>query len=325
MSGHETVEIEETRRDPTEAQIARLVQRLTSPEEGDHAVVKLTACGRSATGALKRFLLEGKPSLDYRPRRRAVEALAGIGAKETLIEFLKLQKDIPDPAVRLSEELVENAAAKAVALWRTHDVVQTLLDCALPHPRPGLVEALAEFDQLEAIPYFIRSLEDDTCRLAAEQAIRRIGTRSAVGLLAAALTMTSPEDESSASLKRRIRALDLLSEIGPPPAFWPLLRPLMDDSHADVVIAACNMADRIGSGDDKRAATRRLLAILRSADWFAQGNIENTLIRLYADGKEILEQEIQRHSSLPPEDRETDRVLRTLLRVKHRVNEPLAA
>jgi HEAT repeat protein len=320
MSGYETIEIEEIKHGPTEAQIARLVQRLTSPQEGERAVVQLTACGRSATGALKRFLLEGKPSSDYQPRRRAVEALAGIGAKETLIEFLKLQKDIPDPAVRLSEELVENAAAKALAIWRTHDVVQALLEYALPHPRPGLVEALAEFDQVEAIPYFITSLEDDACRLAAEQALRRIGGRSAVALLAAALTFA--EEESSASLKRRIRALDLLSEIGPPPAFWPLLRPLMDDSHADVVIAACNLAGRIGRFEDKRAATLRLLAILRFADWFAQGNIENTLVRLYADGIEVLEQEIHRRSSQPPEEREGDRVLRTLLRVRHRVNEP---
>jgi HEAT repeat protein len=325
MSGYNTVENEEIRHDPTEAQIARLVQKLTSPEEGERAVAKLTDCGPSATGALKRFLLEGKPSLDCQPRRRAVQALAGIGAKETLVEFLKSQKDIPDAAVRLSEELVENAAAKALAAWRTHDVAQTLLDCALPRPRPGLVEALAEFDQIEAAPYFIRALEDDACRLAAEQALRRIGARSAVGLLAAALSMTSPQEESSASLKRRIRALDLLSEIGPLPAFWPLLRSLMDDSHADVVIAACNMAGRIGSVDDKRAATLRLLALLRSADWFAQGNIENTLVRLYADGKEILEQEIHRRSSLPPEERDADRVLRTLLRVRHRVNEPLAA
>lgn len=200
MSGYETVGLEEIQHNLTDAQIACLVQRLTSPEEGDGAVAKLTVCGRPACGALKRFLLEGKPSLEYQPRKRAVEALAGIGAKETLIEFLKLQKDIPDPAVRLSENVVANAAAKALATWRTPEVVQTLLDCALPHPRLGLVEALAEFDQVEAIPYLIRSLEDDSCCHAAEQALRRIGPRSAVALLAGALSVNLLRGEHPAQV-----------------------------------------------------------------------------------------------------------------------------
>lgn len=85
------------------------------------------------------------------------------------------------------------------------------------------------------------------------------------------------------------------------------------------------MARRLGSVDDKRAATLRLLAVLHSADWFAQRNIENTLVALYADDKEILEQEIRRRSALPPQEREVDRVLRTILRIRHRVNGPLAA
>jgi hypothetical protein len=66
------------------------------------------------------------------------------------------------------------------------------------------------------------------------------------------------------------------------------------------VIAACNIAAQVGSADDKRVATVRLLAILNAADWFAQGNIENALVRLCSYDKEILHREIQRRSSLPP-------------------------
>jgi len=69
----------------------------------------------------------------------------------------------------------------------------------------------------------------------------------------------------------------------------------------------------------------RLLAVLRSADWFAQGKIENCLLALYAAGKDILDGEIARRNTSPTEQRSTDRVPRTLLRVRHRTNKPLLA
>jgi len=312
--------------DPAEREIARLVQQLNSLEEGERAAAKLIGWGGAAIGPLKRFLLDGKPSIVYQPRRWAVEVLAGIGAKEALIQFLKLQKDIPDSAVRLSEEVVENSAAKALSAWPTDEVFETLLDCALPHPGVGLIEALARFANPETIPYFIRALEDDTCRSAALRALRRLGPRVDVALLAAALTrLPSDADESASSVKRRISALEILGELECSPAFWALLRPLIDDRNSDIVIAACNIAAKSGSTDDQRASISRLLSILRSADWFAQDKIESCLVALYAAGKDILEGEIARRSGLPAEQRSTDRVLRTLLRVKHRTNEALIA
>jgi HEAT repeat protein len=123
----------------------------------------------------------------------------------------KGRSPIPDPAVRLSEQVVENSAAKALSAWRTDEVFETLLDCALPHPQVGLIEALAGFANPEAIPYFVRALENDTCRSAAQQAIQKLGSPADVGLLAAALTrIPSNEDESAASVKRRISALENL-------------------------------------------------------------------------------------------------------------------
>jgi len=167
----------------------------------------------------------------------AVRGVAAIGAKDALIQFLKLQKDIADPGVRLGEEIAEDAAAMAVSAWRTPAVFGSLLDCALPQPRVGLIEALGAFANVEAVPYFIRALEDDTCRSAAEQAIRNLGTGAGVALLATDLTRVLDGDESPASVKRRISALEILGELGPSPAFWALLHALIDDSNADIVIA----------------------------------------------------------------------------------------
>lgn len=318
--------IEDSAGDTTENEIVRLVQNLSSLEAGERALTKLVEYGGQAIGPLKRFLFEGAPSVVHQPRRWAVEALAAIGAKDALIQFLKLHKDISDPAVRLSEELVEDSAAKAVASWPTSGVFETLMGCAIPHPRLGLVEALGAFSNIEAIPYFISALGDDACRSAAEDALRNLGSRAEIALLTGALTRIPPDgEESTASLKRRIGALELLSELGPPPTFWALLRPLIDDPNSAIVIAACDIAARIGSGDDHRAATSRLLAVLCSADWFAQGKIENCLVALYTAGKEIIDREIARRNAAPTEQRSTDRVLRTLLRVRHRTNEALTA
>jgi HEAT repeat protein len=322
----QSAEINEFADGPGEKEIARLVQKLNSLEEGERTVAKLTECGGQAIGPLKRFLFEGKPSVVYQPRRCAVEALAGIGAKETLIQFLKLEKDIADPAVRLSEEVVENSAAKALSAWRTNEVYEALLNCALPRPRIGLIEALGAFGRVEAISYFIEALEDDTSRSAGLEALRQLGPSTAVTLLAAALTRTPLEgEESTGSIKRRISALEILSDLGPPAAFWPLLRPLITESTSDIVIAVCKIAAEIGSIDDRRAAMSRLLSVLPSTDWFAQGKAENCLVLLYKAGEDIVDGEIARRNASPAEQRATDRVLRTLLRVRHRTREASAA
>jgi hypothetical protein len=128
--------------DPRQAEIARLVQNLNSLEEGERTVAKLMAYGRLAIEPLRLFLFEGKPSVIYQPRRWAVEALAAIGAKEVLIDYLKWKKEIPDPAVRFGEEPVENAAARALAAWRTDEVFETLLDVSRRRSQLGFVEAL---------------------------------------------------------------------------------------------------------------------------------------------------------------------------------------
>lgn len=312
--------------DTEEKDLARLVQDLTSLEKGERTVGALIQRGGPAIGPLKRFLFESKPGVAYQARRWAVEALAGIGAKDALIQFLKLQKNITDPAIRLSEEVVESVAAKALSAYQTNDAFETILDCALPRPRTGLIEALSVFANVEAVPYFITALADDICRPAAEKALRKLGSCAGVALLAAALTRIPPDgDEPATSLKRRITALEILRDLGPPPEFWAVLGPLINDSNSAVVIAVCNIAPQIGSIEAQRAAMSRLLAVLRSADWFAQGKIENCLMLLYATGKDILDEEIARRKAAPTEQRATDRVLRTLLRVRHHMNEALTA
>lgn len=314
--------VDEVTGEPSKAAIARLVRRLNSLEEGEQIVGKLLAYGSSVIGPLKYFLFQGKPSTVYQPRRWAVEVLAGVRAKDVLIDYLKWKTEIPDPAVRLAEQAVENETARALArCWPTEDVFDTLLKIAVPHPQLGLIEALGEFQKAEAMPYFINALEDDVCRSAAEGALRKLGRAAAESLVEAAVNrVPSGEEETPSSLLRRASALKLLGDIELPPELWQILRPLLADLHPDIVIAASNIAAHLGTREDKITAVKHLIDVLSSADWFAQGEIEACLISLYAEGKDMIDAEIARRNSLPDQKRVVDRALRTLLRVKRLIN-----
>jgi hypothetical protein len=66
----------------------------------------LVACGQSAIGPLRRFLLEGTPSSIFVPRQRAARARARLMAKDVLLEYLRRDREISDPTVAHGEEAV---------------------------------------------------------------------------------------------------------------------------------------------------------------------------------------------------------------------------
>jgi len=129
----------------TQAEIRRLVESLNSLQDGELAVDALIGCGQTAIPPLREFLLHGRPSVIYQPRQRAVRALAELGAKEVLVEYLRQRKLIADAALRFGEEAVENTAARALAAWKTDDVLQVLLRVARARKLPGVIEALGQF------------------------------------------------------------------------------------------------------------------------------------------------------------------------------------
>lgn len=104
------------------------------------------------------------------------------------------------------------------------------------------------------------------------------------------------------------------------PSSWALLRPRVDDANSDIVVATCTVASQIGSIDARRAALSRLVTVLSSASWFAQGKIEDCLAALYTGGRDIVDEEIALCNVLPTEQRNAEGVLRALLRVKQRTN-----
>jgi len=76
-----------------------------------------------------------------------VEALAQLGAKEVLLEYLSQKREIPDAVARFGEEAVENTAARALSKWRTDNVYLFLKDYAQKRMLSGVIEALGKFER----------------------------------------------------------------------------------------------------------------------------------------------------------------------------------
>ena len=306
----------------TNTEISRYVEELNSLKEADRAVAKLIACGLRAIEPLRQFLLDGKPSAIYQPRQRAVEALAGLEAKEVLLEYLRQNKEIADPDVQLGEEAVESTAARQLSRWSSEEVYQVLLETAQQRFLPGALEALGEFKRPESIPYIVMALEDDFCRPAAEDALRKIGPSTRLELIRATLTpRPNKEVETPSSLRRRGSSARLLAEIGISADEWLQLRQLLNETDPAILVSVSKIASRDAGTKDKVFAAQRLIEALETADWYFREEIANILIDLFDIARSFVEERIVQRNQLPNEKRVVDPVLLALLRVKHRVEE----
>ena len=249
-------------RDRSEERVQRLVDRLNSLKEGELAVVELVACGKRAVEPLRRFLLYGKPGGIFQPRQLAVEALAELGAKDVLLEYLASGKHISDPVDRYGEEAVENTAARLLAGWRDEEVYNVLLRLVRRKPMPGVIETIGEYRRPGTIPDFIGALGDDIARGPAEEALRKVGETAHRALLDAALApVPSADDESPSSLRRRASALRLLAERNLSAEDWRNLAALTRDRDPEIAARASWIVLLVGEESCRQLAVRRLIEV----------------------------------------------------------------
>jgi len=307
--------------DAIEARIRLLIARLHSLYEGEAVALELIACGPAAIGPLHELLLYGSPSNVFEPRRRVVEVLARLGARDTLIEYLRADRDIEDPDVRLGEEAVEAAAARELAAFHREEDFLTLLELAGKRASAGILEALGEFGRVEAIPYLVAAMEDDMRRPAAEGALRKLGRAACPQLVETAITPSpSHEYESPSSLERRRSALRILAEIGIESREWPLLRPLLDDKDPVILVAASQIGSKFEGGASMTEIFRRLLAELPRLDWLMLGEVEELLVNHAASAEPLIEEEIARRT-WAAECTAWDPMLPWLLRIRRKIQE----
>jgi HEAT repeat protein len=255
------------------------IETLRSLHDGDRGVAETIALGKQAIPRLRELLFEREPSGLYETRRRAVEALAALGAHEALIEFLESSPDISDPVERLGEDAVLNAAARALGDLREPRVFRLLVSLiGRRGALPGVVMALAGSRRAEAIPYLINALMEDECREQAEAALQEVDTLAHDPLIVAALPdRTQTERESESRLRQRRSALALLVQSGVRPGEWPALRNIMDDRDPRLALLACRLCLTYAPKSDRRKAIARLRSLLPGADIPLRVDIEQSL------------------------------------------------
>ena len=293
--------------------IRELVESLNSLHEGELGVSMLVACGERAVPQLRDFLLHGRPSSVFMPRQRAVQALAELGAKDVLLEYLLSERPIADPVLAHAEDAVKNTAARALARWPTDDVFCALLNQLHNRPLPGVIEALGELGRKEAIPDLVCVLEDDFCRSFAEDALRRIGEPARSALIEAARPPDpSGADETPRSRGRRRSALRLLERLEFSRADWSRLAALLYERDAEIAARAAMIALKAADVKDKIRAIRWLISALPVADWLLQGEIEECLGEHFDFAQSFIWEEIRCRQLALRGLKSVDNVLRLL-------------
>jgi hypothetical protein len=260
---------------PLAPDVSRAFERLQSLRTGDLGVVEITACGRRAVPPLRVLLLHGQSSGIYQPRCRAVDALAGIGAWDVLIEFLSAPREVADPVNRTGEDAVINAAARAVAASGDPRVPPLLLSLARTRPLAGILEALGPHRRSEAIPILVKALSEDHLRPAAEEGLLQLGPRARPALLrAASQPVPSAEWESPSSRRARRSALRLLRQIGLPARYRVWVRALAADRDPEIAARGCRAYAEIATEVEKPDILRRLTAFLPRLDWLLRQEVE---------------------------------------------------
>ena len=299
--------------------VHRLICELESLRYGEETVASLAALGPVAIEPLSDFLLQGKPSKVFQPRLWAVKALARLGARDVLIAYLLREREIPDPEERFGEEAVESAAARFLSAWPGEEMRRLLLKLSERRMLHGLIDALAEFKTLEAIPYFERGLEDDFYRPAAENAFLKLGPMACEALSRSAVTPNpGPSGETPSSLERRRSAVRLLHMIGISARHWKILRGLIHESDSVLVVEAAKLGTGFASEEDRRLMAHRLIEFLSATSWHLAKDIEENLVALKREAAGEIAAEIARRLEQPEDIRAVDSGLRALLRVKRR-------
>jgi len=294
----------------------RLIAALNNLLEGESAKAALVKLGPAAIPSLRRFLLEGRPSTVYQPRRWAVEALGALGAREVLMEYLSLPPST-DPQIEFAEQAVCNAAAREFLRWPDDATVSFLLALAGQRMLPGLVEVFGHLRLTEAIPYLDRALEDDLCRLLAEDALASIGGTARQALILSATTPLPAGDlELPSSLRRRQSALRVLARIGICAEDWPMLRGLLEEEDPEIVTLVCVLAVQSGISEAASPGAARLLSVAGRAPWFLLDDIVDCLRSWYELAKTAIAAEVESRMHAPAAVKIQDQTLRVLLRVQ---------
>lgn len=275
---------------------------------------ELMACGKEALEPLRKYLLSGQPRGVYQGRQWAVLALARLGAKNTLLEYLNMLKNISDPVVQFGEEAVESTALRELARWPTEATFLFLVDFTRKNKRIGAFESLGEFKRREAVPLLIDALGDGYYGSAAKRAVKKLGRIAYQELLQTAASI--PVARTSPSVTHRNRTvITLLANLGVAEKDWQFLRGLLKNHDAGIVIRTAQIAAKAAPKADKTTAARLAIATYPSADWRTQMEIglEDLLLKLQPESKAVIVKEIK-------QNKYSEKMMERLMLIKSKLN-----
>jgi hypothetical protein len=239
---------------------------------------------------LRRLLFNREPSGLFEVRIRSIHALAKLGARDVLLDFLRTRQALADPVEQLGEDAVISAAAQALADYDEAGVFDALMELAKRPCLAGVIFAVGASRRPEAIPVLVRALSEDTSRLTAERALIAIGEAAQSTLIEVATNSSQNSLRSESHLRQRRSALRLLAQMDVSPPVWRKLRDVLDDSDPKTAIVICTMAFRSNSSRDKRRALQRLLLLFAKADCQEREDIRHCLIENAATVRAMMQQ-----------------------------------
>lgn len=280
---------------PLDADVRQAMIMLVSLREGDRGITQVVHCGKRAVPALRAVLFGREPGSLYETRRRAVDALAQLGAFDVLIDYLKEPHSTTDPVEAVAQEAIINAAARALAASDDPQVVPVLLSLVRQRPFAGVIDALSKLHQEDALPFFVEALAEDIPRPMAEMAIRAFGEKARQALMEAAIRqLPSSSEESTSSRRGRLSALRLFAELeSARVGTWPALPMLLEDSDPRIAHVACRICLANTADHGYVRAIERLIDLLGTADWQLSGDIEDDLVEHFERARGAVEATLQ--------------------------------
>ncbi len=108
----------------SDKQLQRLVATLNALHEGKMAIPLLFIAGKRAIRPLRTILLGEGVNRVRIPRTQVVWALAELGAREVLMEYLLTYRNISEPDSCQAEDEVRSAVTRALTAWGNPGIVR---------------------------------------------------------------------------------------------------------------------------------------------------------------------------------------------------------
>lgn len=253
---------------PGDDRVLNAVSKLTLLRDCERALLGAVACGSAAIPALRDLLFSRSRDGIFEPRCLAVQALGLLHAREVLLEFLGIAREASDPREQTAEDAVLNATARALRRMPGDDVLALLIAQSRRKLLAGVIYALGDYRPLDCIPIFLAALAEDFCRVAAEEALRKIGRPSLDALVALATDYGDQTIEYESHRRARRSAIRLVAELGG--ASNAAVMPLVGDADPRIALSACEIMLASARREETSLVIGRLRELATCKEWMVR-------------------------------------------------------